>query len=271
MKEKTWKHISILLLIVSICFFTYSVFSPVSDSIKTIKQQPITVTKTGVEKITLNPGILSDSPKLLSPPDGSGLEVIQNKYNAGLTVCVEYRAWGQTLVFDETKHVTGIGIGIARKGTPSDYIAIGIGDNKYPIFHKKKYITFDDVPEENTVYWCEYIFGTPWVVNEGEKLVLMVATGAPYDANNYWMWAISTQNPYPDGRIIQKSSDGSKWDYPSDYADWDGTFYVYTQEAAVQPPSISISMNAGSLALGTLTLLGAILAGIRYGILIGML
>ena len=38
MKEKTWKHISILLLIVSICFFTYSVFSPVSDSIKTIKE-----------------------------------------------------------------------------------------------------------------------------------------------------------------------------------------------------------------------------------------
>jgi len=264
MKEKNWKYLSILLLIVSILFLAYSIYTPNSTGISLEKS-------TILEKGTLT--VLTPGTIPLDVPSGAGLELIQDKFTAGLIITYNHRAWGQTIVFDSQKHVNGIWIAVARVGMPSEPIGFGISRNDKPFFERSNWIYADELPQENTGYWIEcYFTNKPWVVNAGEKLVIEVASASEWDENNHWLWLISTQNPYPSGRIIQASSDWTHWDYPSDYANWDGTFAVFTEEAAPQPPVISVTLSPGTAGiLGSLTLLGAILAGLRYGILIGIL
>lgn len=263
MKEKTWKYMSIVLIIISIVVLL-TVFYPLNDDVLTLSNN-VTLKKIGninVTKINSEKVVFTAPEKTYTP---SGVEVSQTKLTGGLIIS-KYHGWIQTIQLNGTRHVNKVEFGIARKGMPDDVIAFGI-TKKGSYWYGERWATIspEDLPEEYAAYWISVEFkSNPWI---DDDIWIGVVSTADQTDSAYWMWAYSDQNPYPGGDMIKVRED---WSFDGHETEYDGTFMVYTEEAAPQPPQISISIQTQVLT-SLVLLFAGVISMIRYLVLIGML
>jgi len=277
MKKEHWKYLSLSFSIISTLLLVYSVVLPAVTGINMIDVS--TEQKNSglsIDDMVMNidrEGTLKVTPTNI-PVTVDGIDQSQEEYTRGAYVCYDYW-WGQLVGFGgETRHINGYRLGIARHGTPTESLFMGICDEDSLDYTKAKTV---EVPpsalaESDKLYWMGLDFlDSPVAIFGSYKPVFFCASDDVHTDGNYWLWAIAEDNPY-DGQYDFRAYDFDSDDFINFEADWDGTFLVYTEEAGGgEPPVISISINTYIQTAGLISLLGAVLSGTKYGILVGWL
>ena len=267
MKKEHWKYLTLSLSIISLVFLAYGFMFSSASGVNVTEYAPIAIESTSYDAVTIS---------LAGPVQtgvSDGIEILQDEWTAALYISRQRPAVGyaQSIVFDGIRHTNGFDMLIARIGEPTEPIVLSIDYQKsigesYQ-GQRSTQIYSDDLPKESILYWVGHSFGeNPFV--EDSLFVTAVSIDDQTDGN-YWVWAFSDENPYTGGMMLKINQDLT---YGTVDSDWDGTFAIYTEEAAGggdEPPVISISINTYIQTAGLISLLGAALSSIKYGLVVG--
>ena len=182
--------------------------------------------------------------------------------------------WGQLVDFGgETRHINAYMLWVGRRGMPTDPLYMGISDvnSLQNVFIHVVELHADALAEEDTLYWFGASFeDSPVAIYGAYKPVLACISDDDQNDGDYWMWGFSNLNPY-DGQYDFRLYDASSDSWVNHEANWDGAFLVYTEEADISEPIIGISVSFDTVLqnIGFISLIGACLSGVKYGLVTG--
>lgn len=264
MKKKIWLYLTTMFTVFGIVFLVYSVYA-VSPEHSTISVSQQAFIGSIEEYAHVNNLIITS----LDPED---LDQAQTSMPGGLNIAIGsgssgYGSWIMQSGYNDRYPFTGFQIGLAEHGTTTEPIYVGVmlgkldpqDENNWAVIAR---LDPGVLPEKDTFYWLGLdLEDDPLSIGPGQNWYLLaISMDDPVDGN-WWMWGCSDQQPYPRGTAM--AFDGSNWhDMP-----YDMTFKVYTVEGGEpEEPEITITSNyqVVSQFLGSLSLLGAVVSGVKY-------
>ena len=268
MKREHWKYLSLTFSIISIISLVYA-FVPGINGLNII--EPTDIPYTTIDSVSSKVGILDTSLTLTIIPTGIGLEQVQDEVTGAVYISSQFW-WGQGVALGEYKHINGYQLGIGKHGNPALPVYLGISDSSglNDCFERVIEVPASAIPEEDTLYFVGATFeNQPY---EENYPILACITDDDHTDGDYWIYGVSENNPCSGTcRLGLYDFDSDAWHVPGDMENYDGTFAIYTEEAAGggTPPSISISITSYVQTVGFIALLGACFSSIKYGMVIG--
>jgi hypothetical protein len=269
MKKENWKYLTMVLVIAGVLSLIFSSVTAFPS------EMSVNQTNTGETCEMINIG--TQKAYIITDFDPDELDQMQDlltvyyKIGVGDSGC----SISQPAVNDR-EPMTGFQVAIARHGTPSSDLYIGI---MYPYdndpFVGDNYILLgalsaSSVPQADTFYWfgidCS---GSPLDISSGPPAmsVVLVSVDNP-DDSDYWMWGGGSPNPYPVYRPRGWNTQANEWqnDMLPDGWNIDMCFVTYTTSGGGgEAPNITISTTTWvTTGLGIFSLIGAFLSGSKY-------
>jgi hypothetical protein len=269
MKKENWKYLTIVLVIAAVGLLIFSSVTAFPS------EMSVNQTHTGETYEAINIG--TQNAYIITDFDPNELDQVQDSLSVYYKIGVGSHGCSilQPVVNDR-EPMTGFQVAIAKHGTPSSDLYIGI---MYPTygnpFDGQNYmiagaISASDVPQADTFYW----FGMdcsdyPLDISSGPPAlaIVLMSTDNP-DDSNYWMWGGGSGDPYPTYRPRGWSTQDNAWqnDMLPDAGTIDMCFATYTTSGGGgEVPTITIATTTWVTTIsGIFSLIGAFLSGSKY-------
>lgn len=170
-------------------------------------------------------------------------------------------------VMNDRKPMVGFDIAVAQHGSPGDlYIGIrsdvGGSNSGISTMYSYAYLPQDALPEDDTFYLITFEIAQSSNTNPYDGYSGFIQVNAVDDSsssdNNCWMIAAAQNDVYTRG--VTKFDTGNQWtNIPGDF--W---FRTYTTEAPAPSIGITISTTILSQFFGIVSLIGAVISGVKY-------
>lgn len=257
MKKKNWKRVAIIFIVLGFVLWGISAFiSPATI----LESSDYTFTGTLEDPIRVDNLIITS----LDPAD---LDQQQSEVTMYYVVGSDSSGcyWIMQSVWNDRFPFTGFQIALGEHGTTTEPIYIGVMSDEYDPTNWDKWEVIGRLdpgvlPEKDTLYWVGLDLEDDPLQIGRRCYVLAISEDGPLNGN-YWIWGVSTNEPYLRGTGMNWG--GSGW---TDVA-MDTCFRTYTIEGPPsEPPDITITTTSQVVTqvLGSLSLLGALIAGTRY-------
>lgn len=270
-KDKYWKYVTIILMIIGIAslFLSNATAFPYEMSVNS------TMDKSKTYEM-INAG--AQHACIITDFDPNEIDQVQDFFDVYYKIGIGNSGCSvlQPAVNDR-EPMTGFQVAIGKHGTPSDDLYMGImypwsnspfaGDN----YMLLGLLSASSVPEEDTFYWFGISDKNLDIPSGGyNSLSIVVMSFDDPDDSDYWMWGAGSGNPYPTYRPMGWNTNwyGEGW---QDEMLSDGTidmcFVTYTTDGGNgnEVPVISITTASWVTAnIGFACLIGAAISGCKW-------
>lgn len=273
-KKKLWKYITMIFTIAGIGLW---IFSAVGMGMDSIIESGVSSHRTFDE-----PSSLQINNIVITSFDPRDLDQAQETTGSPNGICIGYNPsqgygyWAMQLGYNDREPLTGFQVAILEHGNPTKPIYIGIMRGQLDPAAWVNWIWYGylnpgSLPQKDVYYWVGADFSNnPIDIEAGEEWYIAVISIDPTTGNNHWAWGCNPDNPYPRGNLLNWDV---TWKNIAGTPDFDGCFRTYTtegQQPPQEPPAITITSNYQIISqfLGSLSLLGAVISGTKYSMVV---